>query len=128
MIGFHSMDIETMTKNAETSTNGSQPVSSEAATSAAENMARSAHAGIDRTAEAVHPSIDRAAAGVHRAVESADDMANHAVDALESAGIKSDEMIRTGSSYMRDHPVLTLSLAVTAGYVLSRLMASHKAS
>lgn len=42
----------------------------------------------------------------------------HSTSANSAAG-------RVSTSYKREHPLLTLGLAVTAGYVLSRLLASR---
>lgn len=111
-----------MTKKEQISTNGTLPPGDP---SRKDRMTKGAHSGIDAASEAVHPSVDRAAAGAHRAVKNADEMADHAVEAMERAGVKKDQMVTASSDYMRDHPLLTLGLAVTAGYVLSRLLSSH---
>ena len=108
----------------------SHTTSSNAATSGAgaqtmDRLAKSAHRGIDAASQAAHPTIDRAAASAHRAVENADEIATHAADAIDKAGVKGEELITASTSYMREHPLLTLGLAVTAGYVLSRLLASR---
>gem|GEM_PF-1498281 len=90
-----------------------------------DRIAESAHKGIDAASRAVHPTVDRAAAGAHKAVDNADDMVNQAAEAFDRAGVKGEEMLTASTTYMREHPLLTLSLAVTAGYVLSRLLASR---
>ena len=92
---------------------------------AMDRIAKRAHIGIDAASNAAHPTIDRAAAGAHKAVDNADEMVSHAVEAIERAGIKGEEMIAAGSTYMREHPIITLGLAVGTGYVLSRLLASR---
>jgi ElaB/YqjD/DUF883 family membrane-anchored ribosome-binding protein len=102
--------------------------SSPAVTAAAEGMdrlARSAHSGIDTASDAAHPAIDRMASGAHKAVENADEVVTQATKALDEAGVKGEELIASGTGYMRAHPLFTLGLAVTAGYVLSRLLASR---
>jgi ElaB/YqjD/DUF883 family membrane-anchored ribosome-binding protein len=104
-------------------TNNSNPVAGGVGTQAMDRMAKSAHKGIDAASQAAHPTIDRAAAGAHRAVEGADELASHAADAIDRAGVKGEELLATSTSYMREHPLLTLGLAVTAGYVLSRILA-----
>ncbi len=91
-----------------------------------ERLAKSAHSGIDAASNAAHPAIDRIASGAHSAVGSADDLATHAADALDNASIKGEQLVASGSSYMRAHPLLTLGLAVTTGYLLSRLLASPR--
>lgn len=116
-----------MNDKTQTFTNDSKPPAPGAAadTDTMDRIASSAHKGIDAASRTAHPSIDRAAAGAHRAVESADEMANHAVEALEEAGDKGEELIKAGTNYMRAHPMLSLGIAVTAGYVLSRLLSSR---
>ncbi|MCH8551007.1 MAG: hypothetical protein LAT62_03655 [Natronospirillum sp.] len=114
-----------MTSEDQTPTNGSSPAAGDATLRTKDRLAKTAHSGIDSASEAVHPTVDKAAAGAHRAVEGADELADYAVDALERAGVKGDEMITASTSYMREHPLVTLGLAVTTGYVLSRLLASR---
>ena len=106
-------------------TNNSNAVPAGAGAEAMDRIAASAHKGIDAATKAAHPRIDRAAAGAHSAVENADELANHAAQALDKAGEKGQELMTAGTSYMREHPLLTLGLAVAAGYVLSRVLASR---
>jgi ElaB/YqjD/DUF883 family membrane-anchored ribosome-binding protein len=87
-----------------------------------DRLARGAHHGIDAASDAARPAIDRIASGAHHAVESADALARQSADALERAGVKSEQMLDVGTAYMREHPVLTIGLAVAAGYMLSRLL------
>lgn len=91
-----------------------------------DRLAQSAHRGIDSASKAAHPAIDRLASGAHNAVGNADDMATQAANALDAASDKGEELLATSTSYMREHPLFTLGLAVTAGYVLSRLLASPR--
>ncbi len=114
-----------MDDKTQTFTNDSNPPPAGAGAETMDRIATGAHRGIDAASRAAHPTIDRAAAGAHRAVENADGLANDAVEALDSAGEKGEELIIAGTRYMREHPLLTLGLAVTAGYVLSRMLASR---
>jgi ElaB/YqjD/DUF883 family membrane-anchored ribosome-binding protein len=114
-----------MDEKTQTFTNDSKPPATGASVETLDRITAGAHKGIDAASRAAHPTIDRAAAGVHKAVENADELANHAAKALDSAGEKGQEMITAGTSYLREHPLLALGLAVTAGYVLSRLLASR---
>ena len=86
-------------------------------------------AGVDRLAAGAHSGIHNAAEAAHRAVDSADEAANHATDAMaragNKAGVKGEEVYAAGAGYMRDHPVVTLGVAVAAGYLLSRLLATR---
>jgi ElaB/YqjD/DUF883 family membrane-anchored ribosome-binding protein len=94
-----------------------------------DRLAAGAHSGINAAAEAVHPAIDRMASSAHRAVNSADEAANHATDAMaragNTAGVKGEELYAAGAGYMRDHPMFTIGMAVAAGYLLSRLLATR---
>jgi ElaB/YqjD/DUF883 family membrane-anchored ribosome-binding protein len=87
-----------------------------------DRLAQGAHSGVDAASEAAGPAIDRMAAGAHRAIDSADEAATNAVEALEAAGVKGEELLAAASAYMRENPVLSLSMAVAAGFVLSRLL------
>jgi ElaB/YqjD/DUF883 family membrane-anchored ribosome-binding protein len=90
-----------------------------------DRLAKSAHSGIDAASHAAHPAIDRIASGAHKAVDNADEVAHQAAQAVGKAGVKGEELVAAGTSYLREHPLFTLGLAVTAGYVLSRLLASR---
>ncbi|TVS10366.1 MAG: DUF883 domain-containing protein [Gammaproteobacteria bacterium] len=91
-----------------------------------DRLAKSAHSGIDAASNAAHPVIDRIASGAHNAVGNADELATQAAGAIDSASVKGEQLFASGSSYMREHPLLTLGLAVTTGYLLSRLLASPR--
>ena len=107
-------------------TPGSSPAAAATISAGSDRFARSAHSGIDAASQAAHPSIDRLASGAHKAVDSADDAAINAAKALGRAGTKSKELFAAGTGYMREHPLLALGLAVTAGFVLSRVLASRQ--
>lgn len=114
-----------MNERTQINTNNLNPVARGAGVQTMDRIAKSAHEGIDAASKAVHPTIDRAAAGAHKAVDNVDDLANYAAEAIDKAGVKGEKLITASTSYMREHPLLTLSLAVGAGYVLSRLLTSH---
>jgi len=114
-----------MTNTKDATTNDASAAENGPSSQATDHVAQSAHDGIDAAANAVHPTIERAAASAHKAVEHADQMANQAAEAIEGAGAKGAEMITTSKNYLREHPVLTVGLAMTAGYVLSRILASR---
>ncbi|MFU8896158.1 MAG: hypothetical protein ACNA8J_07200 [Gammaproteobacteria bacterium] len=96
-----------------------QPIGqTDAATNGEERLAATAHKGINAAADAVHPVIDRLASSAHRAVDSAD-------HAGSKAGATGEQYYAAGVGYLRDHPVLTIGVAVAAGYLLSRLLATH---
>lgn len=114
-------------RKADTTTNG--PAGTHATTEGVDRLAAGAHSGIDAASEAAHPAIDRLASKAHRAVHSADEAASNATDAIaragEKAGVKGEELYATSVTYMREHPVFTIGVAVAAGYLLSRLLATR---
>jgi len=112
-----------MNETTRTNTSNSNPRGGGASVRVKDRLAKSAHEGIDAASDAAHPTIDRATTGAHNAVDNADEMTTHAAEALDRAGVKSEELVKASTTYMRDHPLLTLSLAVGAGYVISRLLA-----
>ena len=107
----------------------SGPAGTTATTEGVDRLAAGAHSGIHAAAEAVHPAIDRLASGAHRAVNSADEAANQATDAMaragNKAGVKGEELYAAGAGYLREHPMVTIGLAVATGYLLSRLLATR---
>ncbi|MFU8822595.1 MAG: hypothetical protein ACNA8G_13695 [Gammaproteobacteria bacterium] len=118
-----------MFENKKAAAPNSGPAGTNAATEGLDRLAASAHSGIHSAAEAAHPAIDRVASSAHRAVNSADEAANHATDAMakagNKAGVKGEELYAAGAGYMREHPMFTIGVAVAAGYVLSRLLATR---
>lgn len=98
-------------------------------TESVDRLATGAQSGIHAAAEAAHPAIDRLAAGAHRAVNSADEAANQATDAIAKAGtkagVKGEELYAASAVYMREHPMLTVGIAMATGYLLSRLLATR---
>lgn len=107
----------------------SGPAGTNATTEGVDRLAAGAHSGIQAAAEAAHPAIDRLASGAHRAVKSADEAANQATDAMaragNKAGVKGEELYAAGTSYMREHPMFTIGVAIATGYLLSRLLATR---
>jgi len=70
--------------------------------------------------------IERVSDGAHRVVDSAADRAAALADRF---GEKADELlemkedwVETTRTYVRDHPVAALGIALAAGYVLSAIM------
>lgn len=108
-------------------TNG--PAGAQGTKESVDRLKAGAHSGIDSASEAAHPAIDRMASKAHRAVNSADEAASQATDAVAKAGkqasVKGEELYSLGAEYMREHPMFTIGMAVAAGYVLSRLMATR---
>ncbi len=74
--------------------------------------------------------IDRLSEGAHRAV---DQTANRVGAIADRFGEKADELmemkedwLEAGRTYVRDHPVAALGIALAAGYLLSAIMRGGK--
>lgn len=99
------------------------------ATRAVDTASSSAHGAIDKASAAVKPAVDRMLSGAHQAVDS---LAGVASDAAETLGTKANQ-IREGQQRMteqcrghvRASPLVSIGIAVAAGFVLSRLIANR---
>jgi ElaB/YqjD/DUF883 family membrane-anchored ribosome-binding protein len=114
-----------MYEKTQTSATNSSAAATAAIPESMDRVAKRAHSGIDAASDAARPTIDRMASAAHKAVDNADEVAAHAAQALGEAGVKGEQLIASGTGYVREHPLLTLGLAVATGYVLSRLLASR---
>jgi len=90
-----------------------------------DRIANSARDSIDSASKTAHPAVDRAAAGAHKTVDNADQLADKAGEAMDKAGAKGEQLVKASSSYVREHPLVSIGIAVTAGYVLSSLLSSR---
>jgi ElaB/YqjD/DUF883 family membrane-anchored ribosome-binding protein len=76
--------------------------------------AERAHAGIDRIRNTAHEKVDQAA-----------DAASSAADRLSAQSEQwiatKDDWVGATREYVREHPVAAVTMAVAAGYLLSRL-------
>jgi len=110
-------------KPASAASKASNSAAAAASVGTADRIAQSAHDGIDAVTEAAQPVLERVAAGAHKAVDSAEELIKPAAEALDEAGLKGEELIATGTDYVRRHPLLSIGLAVAAGYILNSLLA-----
>ena len=94
-----------------------------------EQASSSAHEVIDRVSAAARPAVDRAASTAHRAVDRMAGMANQAADTLSTQGEKLKDVqakaLANSRTYVRDHPIASLGMAVAAGYLISRMFSSR---
>jgi ElaB protein len=94
-----------------------------------EQAGTGAHKAIDKVSDAARPAVDRMASGAHQAVDKAAAAAHQAADTLETKGNEIKEaqarLMSECSSYVRANPVMSLGIAVAAGFLLSRLLASR---
>lgn len=88
-----------------------------------------AHEAIDKVSDAARPVVDRINSGAHHAVDQFASAAGQAADTLgvtdeqlKNAQVRAMEQCR---GYVRDHPVMSLGIAIAAGFLLSRLLSSR---
>ena len=88
-----------------------------------------AHDVIDKVSGAARPAVDRIASGAHVAV---DKIASAAGQAAESLGVKGEQLkkfqvqaLEKCQGYVRANPVMSLGIAIAAGYLLSKLLSSR---
>jgi ElaB/YqjD/DUF883 family membrane-anchored ribosome-binding protein len=88
-----------------------------------------AHRAIDRASEAARPAVDKVASTAHQAV---DRMAGAATSAAETLDLRTEQfrdaqerIVEDAREYVRDNPMLSVGLAVAAGFLLSRLLSSR---
>ena len=87
------------------------------------------HSVIDKISDAAHPAVDRVASGAHQAVAK---ITSAAGQAAETLGVKGEQLkeaqgraMELGRDYVRDNPVVSLGIAIAAGFLLSRLLSSR---
>ncbi len=75
-----------------------------------------AHAGLGRLSQSVHSTIDRVTAA-----------ATSAADRLADGHLahSAQEWRDTTTSYVRNHPMTAIGVALAAGYLLSRIISSR---
>lgn len=94
------------------SNNGSEPAATSANT--VNRAAQGAHAIVDRVAEKAGPTFERVHSGINSANETLQ-------SGIEQFGEKGDRMLEDCRGCVRDHPLLSIGLAVAAGMLLGRL-------
>jgi ElaB/YqjD/DUF883 family membrane-anchored ribosome-binding protein len=82
----------------------------------AAQVGEKAHAGLDRLTQSAHSTIDRVTAA-----------ASSAADRLTDGQLAhtAQEWRAQTTTYVREHPMTAIGIALAAGYVLSRLMSSR---
>ncbi|WP_024329976.1 hypothetical protein [Thioalkalivibrio sp. ALR17-21] len=85
----------------------------------------SEHATTDRISERAHETVDQAARGAGKAEERIRREAERAEDSAKEAGAKikeqSEESLQSITSFVGEHPFLSLGLAFAAGTLVSTL-------
>jgi ElaB/YqjD/DUF883 family membrane-anchored ribosome-binding protein len=94
-----------------------------------EQAGTGAHKAIDKVSDAARPAVDRMASGAHQAVDKVAAVAHQAADTLETKGGEIKEaqtrLVSECSGYVRANPIASIGIAVAAGFLLSRLLASR---
>ncbi|MEQ1739055.1 MAG: DUF883 domain-containing protein [Methyloglobulus sp.] len=74
-------------------------------------------------------TINKASSYAHEAVDKATNAATHAAEAFDekSEKLKKAEkrLIKDYTTYTRDNPITSLGIAVTAGFLLSRILSGR---
>ncbi len=94
------------------------PLGSEAAAAAEDavnRVAQGAHAMVDRVAEKAGPAVERLRSGVSTAAES---LQSGAQDLSEIQ----DRWVASCRECVREHPLVSIGVAIAAGMIVSRLM------
>jgi ElaB/YqjD/DUF883 family membrane-anchored ribosome-binding protein len=86
----------------------------ESAARTSEALGEQAHHGIDRISGGAHQAVERVASAATSA-------ANRMGELNQQLGVAKDEWIETARGYVREHPLAALGIAVSVGYLLSRL-------
>jgi ElaB protein len=88
------------------------------------------HKAIDTAATKVQPMADRLASRAHTGLDRMSDTVNNVSGTLSERGKQLGEsyqrVAETGRGYVRTSPVVSLLVAVAAGYGLSKLMGPRK--
>ena len=81
---------------------------------ASETLGNQAHSGIDRVTGTAHQAVDRVTSAASTAAERAGVMGQELLTAK-------DEWVDTARGYVREHPIAALGIALSIGYLLSRI-------
>lgn len=88
-----------------------------------------AHHKIDSASAASGPAVDRMVHNAHATVDSIGGLATHAVEALDLKGEQltkaKNQVIKATDDYVHAHPIVSIGLAVAAGYLISRALSSR---
>lgn len=91
-----------------------------------ENTSDSIHNAIDQTSDAIHPTVDHMVSGAHKVVDKLAEAAGQAADTLEiNSGKLKEAQSRLNDccrAQIRDKPLVTLGIAVAAGFLVGWLL------
>lgn len=98
----------------------------------AEQAASSAHQAIDQLSDVARPAVARAASRAHHLVDRLSGTTNRVAQRLEKTACRlkdtEQRLVSVSSNYVREHPLKSAGIALAAGFLMSRLVSSRRAS
>jgi len=108
--------------------NGDDP-SNDGVTNLIKDKRTELHGVIDKAANATQPAVDRIAASAHTGVDQVStaisDVSDTLIERTRQLNEAYQHLTETGRSYVRTSPVLSVAMALAAGYALSKLFGSR---
>lgn len=90
------------------------------------------HTAVDKAADQAQPVADRLATSAHNGIDQVGDTVKAVSATLSERGkqaaVAYDRFAETGRGYVRGKPVMSLLVALAAGYGLSKLIGARKSS
>lgn len=102
-----------------TATGGNGQAAAEEAKRKAARGASTAHDTVERVADRAHDTVDKMAGAASRA---ADNLGERG----EQFSEYSDRAIVQARTYMQEHPIATIGIAVATGFLLSKILSSSE--
>lgn len=88
-----------------------------------------AHQTIDAASDASGPAVERMVHKAHATIDSMGGIAAHAAEALDLKGEQltkaKNQAIKATDDYLHAHPIVSIGLAIAAGYLISRALSSR---
>lgn len=89
-----------------------------------------AHGAIERMSAAAVPAVNRVAGSAHQAVDSATQFTGGVVKSMAASAdrlkVAPAQMTDECRGYVRANPLVSVGIALAAGYVLSRLLSTRQ--
>lgn len=99
-------------------------------TQAGKDTRANLHGVIDKAADKAQPLVDGLAASAHDGLNKMSDTINEVsrplTESSKQMGVAYKRFTETGREYVRSKPAVSLLVAATVGYGLSKLFGSHK--
>lgn len=99
--------------------------------SPAEAAAGRAHQAVARLSDAARPTVLRVASGAHQMVDRISGTSSRVAEQLERTASRlkdaEQQLVGTGSRYIRAHPLKATGIALAAGFVVGQLFGWYRA-